>query len=56
MRSVTVLAHDAATADALTKVVFASPSKSSPVLAAFHARALVLAAGRASIQIPKTER
>ena len=54
-RSVTVFARDAATADALTKVVFASPRGSAKILTAFHATTLVLAAGRAPIQIPKTE-
>ena len=54
-RSVTVLARDCATADALTKVVFASPRGSAKILPAFHATALVLAAGRAPIQIPKNE-
>ena len=54
-RSVTVLARDCATADALTKVVFANPSKAAPILAAFQARALVLAAGRAPVQIPKND-
>ena len=52
-RSVTVLARDAATADALTKVVFASPRASAKILPAFHATALVLAAGRTPAQIPK---
>ena len=54
-RSVTVLARNCATADALTKVVFASASKAAAILAAFHARALVLAAGCAPIQIPKND-
>ncbi len=52
-RSVTVLARDCATADALTKVVFANPRASAKILPAFHATALVLAANRAPIQIPK---
>ena len=41
-RSVTVLAQDCMTADALTKVVHADPAQASAVLARFNARALML--------------
>ncbi len=54
-RSVTVLARDAATADALTKVVFASPRTSAKILTAFHATALVLAADRPPLQMPRPD-
>ena len=54
-RSVTVLARDCATADALTKVVFASPRTSAKILTAFHATALVLATDRAPMQIPRAD-
>ena len=54
-RSVTILARDCATADALTKVVFARPRCAGAILRAFRARALVLAAGRAPVQIPQND-
>lgn len=41
-RSVTVLAQDCMTADALTKVVHADPAQAAAVLARFNARALML--------------
>lgn len=41
-RSVTVLAKDCMTADALTKVVYANPRAALPVLKQFKARALVV--------------
>jgi thiamine biosynthesis lipoprotein len=41
-RSVTVLARDCLTADALTKVVHADPGRAPVVLARFAARALLL--------------
>lgn len=41
-RSVTVLAKDCMTADALTKVVYANPRTALPVLALYKARALII--------------
>lgn len=41
-RSVTVLAQDCVSADALTKIVHADPAQASAVLARFNARALML--------------
>jgi len=41
-RSITVLAQDCMTADALTKVVHADPAQAGAVLARFNARALML--------------
>ena len=41
-RSVTVLAQDCMTADALTKIVHADPARATAVLAHFNARALIL--------------
>lgn len=47
-RSVTVLAEDCMTADALTKVVHADPALAMPILEQFNARAIMLEADMAT--------